>query len=338
MQAPESTSPRSHALHDFNTMLAAIGKDPAMLIWLDATENRKAKPNENYAREVMELSPWAEAATPRKTSKKPPAPSPAGPSAATGFSNVSASMTPARSGCPATPYAAWGRHPSDSARPARSHGVPLREAHSPLHQRGRPYLRSAHRGAGEALSRVGLRHQNPFENHFALQLVPERGAPPPTREEPSSSSRPERSDRSRSSSRPSRPTPWHRPVARWAKTLRPLPASRAGGGAAWANSATMLARANFARWPCSPIKTRPAQQATEPRGPGCKNMGVTSLAEACAFLIELLAQDAFDRKVRRSHFSQCQRRPQRASRRLCSPRPNINWPDFIQNLLKLLFR
>ena len=26
-----------------------------MLVWLDATANRKAKPNENYAREVMEL-------------------------------------------------------------------------------------------------------------------------------------------------------------------------------------------------------------------------------------------------------------------------------------------
>jgi uncharacterized protein (DUF1800 family) len=46
---------RTHALGDFKTLLAAIGKDPAMLIWLDSTANRKAKPNENYAREVMEL-------------------------------------------------------------------------------------------------------------------------------------------------------------------------------------------------------------------------------------------------------------------------------------------
>ncbi|SIO18415.1 Uncharacterized conserved protein, DUF1800 family [Singulisphaera sp. GP187] len=46
---------RSHALGDFKTLLSAIGKDPAMLIWLDSTENRKARPNENYAREVMEL-------------------------------------------------------------------------------------------------------------------------------------------------------------------------------------------------------------------------------------------------------------------------------------------
>jgi uncharacterized protein (DUF1800 family) len=46
---------RSHALGDFKAMLAQISKDPAMLIWLDSTENRKGHPNENYAREVMEL-------------------------------------------------------------------------------------------------------------------------------------------------------------------------------------------------------------------------------------------------------------------------------------------
>ena len=46
---------RAHALGDFRALVTAIGKDPAMLIWLDSTINRKAKPNENYAREVMEL-------------------------------------------------------------------------------------------------------------------------------------------------------------------------------------------------------------------------------------------------------------------------------------------
>ena len=46
---------RSHGLGDFRSMLRAIGKDPAMLIWLDSTANKKAHPNENYAREVMEL-------------------------------------------------------------------------------------------------------------------------------------------------------------------------------------------------------------------------------------------------------------------------------------------
>ena len=46
---------RTHALGRFGDLLAAIGQDPAMLIWLDSTANRKGHPNENYAREVMEL-------------------------------------------------------------------------------------------------------------------------------------------------------------------------------------------------------------------------------------------------------------------------------------------
>jgi uncharacterized protein (DUF1800 family) len=46
---------RALAFGDFRALLTAMGRDPAMLIWLDSTINRKAKPNENYAREVMEL-------------------------------------------------------------------------------------------------------------------------------------------------------------------------------------------------------------------------------------------------------------------------------------------
>jgi uncharacterized protein (DUF1800 family) len=46
---------RADALGRFPALLAAMGRDPAMLIWLDSTANRKAHPNENYAREVMEL-------------------------------------------------------------------------------------------------------------------------------------------------------------------------------------------------------------------------------------------------------------------------------------------
>jgi uncharacterized protein (DUF1800 family) len=51
----QNTLLRSQALGDFGAMVTAIGKDPAMLIWLDSTINKKAKPNENYAREIMEL-------------------------------------------------------------------------------------------------------------------------------------------------------------------------------------------------------------------------------------------------------------------------------------------
>jgi uncharacterized protein (DUF1800 family) len=46
---------RRLALGDFKALLMEMDNDPAMLIWLDAAVNRKSKPNENYAREVMEL-------------------------------------------------------------------------------------------------------------------------------------------------------------------------------------------------------------------------------------------------------------------------------------------
>ena len=46
---------RKHALGHFGPMLDELSKDPAMLVWLDSTTNHKAHPNENFAREVMEL-------------------------------------------------------------------------------------------------------------------------------------------------------------------------------------------------------------------------------------------------------------------------------------------
>jgi uncharacterized protein (DUF1800 family) len=46
---------RQYSLGRFGAMLDEVSKDPAMLVWLDATTNHKAHPNENFAREVMEL-------------------------------------------------------------------------------------------------------------------------------------------------------------------------------------------------------------------------------------------------------------------------------------------
>jgi uncharacterized protein (DUF1800 family) len=46
---------RQHALGNFKDLVTAIAKDPAMLIWLDGNTNRKGAPNENFARELMEL-------------------------------------------------------------------------------------------------------------------------------------------------------------------------------------------------------------------------------------------------------------------------------------------
>src|SRR5205085_3836341 len=44
-----------HALGSFRTLLQEMSFDPAMLVWLDARESKKGNPNENYARELMEL-------------------------------------------------------------------------------------------------------------------------------------------------------------------------------------------------------------------------------------------------------------------------------------------
>ncbi|WP_353189458.1 DUF1800 domain-containing protein [Pandoraea pnomenusa] len=46
---------RANALGNFGTLLHAVSKDPAMLIYLDGAASRKGRPNENFAREVMEL-------------------------------------------------------------------------------------------------------------------------------------------------------------------------------------------------------------------------------------------------------------------------------------------
>jgi hypothetical protein len=46
---------RANALGKFSDMLTALTQDHAMLLWLDGLDNRVDEPNENYAREVMEL-------------------------------------------------------------------------------------------------------------------------------------------------------------------------------------------------------------------------------------------------------------------------------------------
>jgi len=46
---------RKYARGDFEKLVQEISRDPAMLIYLDSTTNRKTHPNENYARELMEL-------------------------------------------------------------------------------------------------------------------------------------------------------------------------------------------------------------------------------------------------------------------------------------------
>lgn len=46
---------RENGLGSFESLLLKVSTDPAMIVWLDNQQSRKGSPNENYAREVMEL-------------------------------------------------------------------------------------------------------------------------------------------------------------------------------------------------------------------------------------------------------------------------------------------
>src|SRR5204863_2401162 len=46
---------REHALGDFGTLLKAVSRSASMLEFLNNQRNRKNAPNENFAREMMEL-------------------------------------------------------------------------------------------------------------------------------------------------------------------------------------------------------------------------------------------------------------------------------------------
>jgi uncharacterized protein (DUF1800 family) len=46
---------RKYALGNFRPLLQEMSRDPAMMVWLDTVQSKKGMPNENYARELMEL-------------------------------------------------------------------------------------------------------------------------------------------------------------------------------------------------------------------------------------------------------------------------------------------
>ncbi len=46
---------RTYAIGNFEKLVKAAAKDPAMLVYLDTNSNRAGNPNENFARELMEL-------------------------------------------------------------------------------------------------------------------------------------------------------------------------------------------------------------------------------------------------------------------------------------------
>jgi len=55
LMARQNALLRRYALGNFAALLHAVAKDPAMLVYLDTARSRRGEPNENFAREVMEL-------------------------------------------------------------------------------------------------------------------------------------------------------------------------------------------------------------------------------------------------------------------------------------------
>jgi uncharacterized protein (DUF1800 family) len=51
----QNKTERHYAIGKFDDVVLKISQDPAMLVWLDNWLNRAGRPNENYARELMEL-------------------------------------------------------------------------------------------------------------------------------------------------------------------------------------------------------------------------------------------------------------------------------------------
>ena len=49
---------RRFALGNFRNLLIEVARDPAMLVWLDGRQNVRTQPQENFAREIMELFTW----------------------------------------------------------------------------------------------------------------------------------------------------------------------------------------------------------------------------------------------------------------------------------------
>ena len=55
LMAQQHTLLREYAVGDFKQFVQAVSQDPAMTLYLDNQSNRKSAPNENYARELLEL-------------------------------------------------------------------------------------------------------------------------------------------------------------------------------------------------------------------------------------------------------------------------------------------
>ena len=60
---------RDNALGNYRSMLHKVARDPAMLVYLDGSKNVKGSPNENFARELLELFTLGRGITTKTTLK-----------------------------------------------------------------------------------------------------------------------------------------------------------------------------------------------------------------------------------------------------------------------------
>lgn len=85
---------RRHGRGPFGDVVRAVSRDPAMLVYLDSTSNRRIRPNENYARELLELFCLGVGHYSEQESKKSHVPSPAARSATDDLHSTRSSTTP----------------------------------------------------------------------------------------------------------------------------------------------------------------------------------------------------------------------------------------------------
>jgi uncharacterized protein (DUF1800 family) len=283
---------RSFALGDFKGLIAAIGKDPAMLVWLDSTANRKAKPNENYAREVMELFTLGRGHYSEKDIQE-------AARAFTGWFVVRDrfSAIPAQhDDGPKTILGHTGKFGGDDIPPillqqpacaeflctklVRYFVTEVDPIPAPLiAPLARRFRDSGYNIAStvKTILRSKLFHDPAIRRHRVKSPV-------------------EFTIGTIRSMEVLKPTVAADPLAETCGQMGQnlfAPPSVAGwdGGPAWANSATMLSRANFA------LSLLGDKERSDPKALAAR-YGFNQPKEASRFLVDLLVQDAFDRKVR----------------------------------------
>ncbi len=290
MLAPERALPPPLRSARSSSLLLAVTRDPAMLLWLNGTENEKGSPNENYARELMELFTLGAGRGYTERDVREQA------RALTGFAqrleatasarptsaSTASATTPARSASSASAGASTGRTPASSAsstartRPsssASSGATSSRRRRRAATQRALEQLYVRDRYAVRPVVEAILRHPAPLRRARAWSsrrssTPPACCAPPAGRSTPTPGRGSARSPASSSSTRRTSPAgttsagstpPPTSPAGRLAGRIAPRPA-------ALDPEDRLAARRRQARRPRARVLGRPDRSARHTRG------------------------------------------------------------------------